>query len=164
MKQIITAALTAILVTACATQDTQQRTQKNAATSTDAKQGEDIRALMAMLDGREPLTKAEISKIAKDASAFPLGSKNNPVRAHMPPGQRAYLDRLRCADGLAPTYKRAGNAGLGPYQSIQDIYVVTCENSAPAETRIYIDMYHPQHVETVPVAGFTMAPEEVVEE
>ena len=28
-----------------------------------------------------------------------------------PPGQRAYLTSLRCADGQAPTFDRAGNVG-----------------------------------------------------
>lgn len=95
--------------------------------------------------------------IAK-AQAHPLGSENNPVRADMPGGQRAYLARLRCADGKRPDFFRVGSFGMGPYERIIDGYEVTCKDSAPAKTMIYMDMYHPGHREPAAVEGFTIEP------
>lgn len=74
----------------------------------------------------------------------------------MPEGQRAYLDRLRCADGNAPTYARGGNLGDGPYGNIIDSYTVMCAGSEPASARIILDMYHRGYVELRPVPGFTI--------
>lgn len=105
-----------------------------------------------------PGGKALEALIAK-AQAHPLGSKKNPVRADMPGGQRAYLARLRCADGQRPEFFRAGSFGIGPYQRIIDGYEVTCKDSAPAKTVIYMDMYHPGHREAAAVEGFAIEPE-----
>src|SRR5262249_7671707 len=41
--------------------------------------------------------------------AQPLGSKGNPVRTYQPPGEQAYLQRLRCPDGSTPAFERQGN-------------------------------------------------------
>ncbi len=87
------------------------------------------------------------------AQAHPLGSEKNPIRADMPPGERAYLARLRCADGNAPAFERLGSTGIGPYHNILDLYTVQCAGAQPVS--VYIDMYH-DHVETAPVAGFTI--------
>lgn len=95
--------------------------------------------------------KALEQAIAK-AAAHPLGSKDNPVRADMPDGERAYLARLRCPDGRAPAYERSGSTGVGPYGYILDVYAVTCAGKAPQS--IFLDMYH-RHVEAAPVPGFT---------
>ena len=60
-------------------------------------------------------------------NARPLGSNGNPVRAHRPAGQRAYLSRLVCADGNPPaSFQRRGSFGPGPYSSIIDGYDVDC--------------------------------------
>ncbi len=91
----------------------------------------------------------------KDAGT-PLGSRENPVKAEMPPGQRAYLSRLRCEDAAPPVYTRVGSFGDGPDGDIIDGYQVTCPGSAPAETLIFMDMYHGGHVETRAVPGFTI--------
>jgi len=100
---------------------------------------------------------AELEARIRKASAYPLGSRDNPVRVNMPPGQRAYLDRLRCSNGLRPTYGRVGNFGPGVYGSIIDGYRVVCpDGGAPAESMIYMDMYHPDHYEVAPVPGFTI--------
>lgn len=81
----------------------------------------------------------------------PLGEKANPVRADMPPGQWAYLRRLRCADGSVPVgVERVGSFGPGPYTSIVDGYRLVCEGR---ERRIFMDMYHPGYVEKRPVPG-----------
>lgn len=88
-------------------------------------------------------------------NAQPLGSKANPVRTYQPAGEYAYLRDLLCADGLRPFYKRIGNAGPGPYTSIVDVFDVRCETAA---YRVYLDMYHPGHVEKRAVPGFTLRP------
>lgn len=86
-----------------------------------------------------------------------LGSRENPVRCNMPRGERAYLNRLRCADGKAPTYHRLGSYGPGPYGNIIDGYEVKCSEGDPV--KIFMDMYH-QHVEKVAVPGFTIVDDE----
>ena len=100
-------------------------------------------------------TEAELREALDEAAAFPLGSDKNPIRADMPPGQRAYLARLRCSNGRAPQFERGGSVGAGPYGSILDVYNVRCVGALPAQSSIYIDMYH-NHVETRPVTGFTI--------
>jgi hypothetical protein len=100
----------------------------------------------------------ELEKLIEAAQAHPLGSKENPVRAEMPQGQRAYLNRLRCADGKAPSYHRVGNFGIGVYDRIIDGYEVVCEGSTPDKSMIFMDMYHPGHREAAAVEGFTIEP------
>lgn len=97
-----------------------------------------------------------LSAAVKDASGQPLGSMQNPVRAEMPRGQHAYLQRLRCANGQAPQFSRVGNMGFGVFGSIVDAYEVTCAGSSPARTEIIMDMYFPGYVEARAVAGFTI--------
>lgn len=116
-------------------------------------QDSDPRAFMREL-GMD-LDEKEIAKAVEKASAKPLGSKENPVRAYKPDGQHAYLARLRCADGNAPTYERRGNVGPGPFKSIVDAYVVRCGDAEPVD--VFMDMYH-DHVENSPVEGFTIEP------
>lgn len=94
----------------------------------------------------------------KAAEGQPLGSEKNPVRADMPQGQHAYLERLRCTNGKPPAYQRAGNMGAGAFGSIVDVYLTRCEGSTPAEAEIYMDMYFPGHVETRAVPGFLLTP------
>jgi len=100
----------------------------------------------------------ELAKLIEKAQAHPLGSKENPVRADMPGGQRAYLNRLRCADGKRPTYHRVGNFGIGVYDRIIDGYEVVCEGSTPDTSMVFMDMYHPGHKEAAAVPGFTIEP------
>ncbi|NCP19779.1 MAG: hypothetical protein GW855_11545 [Erythrobacter sp.] len=120
----------------------------------DDAEGKAAEMLMKMLSGESNIDGEELAAAQEEASAFPLGSAENPVRAEMPPGQRAYLSRLRCANLKRPTYQRAGSAGLSPYGNIVDVYVVTCADSEPASREIYIDMYHPGYVETRAVDGY----------
>lgn len=112
-------------------------------------------AMMRSLGGGGLEGKALEDAIEK-AKASPLGSKDNPVRADGPAGQRAYLDRLRCDEGRKPTYFRAGSVGSGPFGYIVDAYQVKCPGAA-AEVTIYMDMYH-DYEEGAPVPGFTMKP------
>lgn len=90
------------------------------------------------------------------AAASSLGSDLAPVKAEMPPGQHAYLRRLRCADGRAPRWNRRGNIGFGRDGHIIDLYDVDCGAAAPGKVEIRMDMYHPGHVETRAVTGFTL--------
>ena len=98
---------------------------------------------LAMILGRS--AKATDETIAAVEAAGPLGSEANPVRADMPPGQRAYMARLRCLDGAVPDSSRAGSAGGSPYGGVLDIYQWSCPDGASGS--VYIDMYHPGHVE-----------------
>lgn len=88
-------------------------------------------------------------------NAQPLGSRGNPVRVEMPPGQHAYLRRLTCVDGSTPTFARAGNYGPGPFTTIIDGYEVRCPGST---TMIFMDMYHAGYVERRAVPGFGIRP------
>ena len=99
---------------------------------------------------------AELEAIEEGASEFPLGSRENPVRAEGPPGQRAYLARLRCSNGRRPEFGRMGSAGMSPYGNIVDIYRVECRGGEPAVSEVFIDMYHRGHRETRAVPGFTI--------
>ena len=100
------------------------------------------------------LSGAALDRAIEEAAAFPLGSKQNPIRENGPAGQRAYLRRLRCADGAAPAFLRAGNAGPGPFGFIIDDYQVTCPGAQPVD--IYIDMYH-DGPENRAAPGFSIA-------
>ncbi|WP_447728683.1 hypothetical protein [Sphingomonas koreensis] len=113
---------------------------------------ESMRAL-----GGNPLSGKKLDRAVEKANENPFGSVQNPVRANGPEGQRAYLRRLRCADETRPKFERRGNAGIGPYGTIQDIYAVQC--GADPVVTIYIDMYH-EHIEAAPVPGFTIVPPE----
>lgn len=81
----------------------------------------------------------------------PLGGRDNPVRAKGPHGQRDYLARLRCKNGRAPAFERAGSIGVGPYDKIVDLYTLHCENG-PVQ-QVVMDLYHCVE-ETRPIEGF----------
>jgi hypothetical protein len=118
----------------------------------DAKpRGNDMMEMMRQLGGGG-LTGDALTKAIANADKSPLGSKDNPVRVNMPPGERAYLNKLRCADGNQPSYDRAGSVGVGPFGNILDDYVVTCKGMAPVE--VYMDMYFEEN-ETRTIPGFT---------
>ena len=112
--------------------------------------------LERMLAGQSAVHGARLDAAVAEAGRHPLGSMKNPVRVEMPAGERAYLARLRCADGAAPRYERRGSGGLGPYRNIVDFYEVTCAGAEPVE--VVMDMYHAGHVEDRAVPGFTIAP------
>lgn len=112
-----------------------------------------LRAL-AMIGGLGA-SEEEAAAIAAAAAVHPLGSRLNPVRANMPEGQRAYLQRLRCANGRAPSFRRIGSDGESIYGNILDLYEVNCRRAEPGRVDVFIDMYH-LHVEEAPVPGFTI--------
>ena len=110
------------------------------------------------LAGESQVSGGALERRIDAAARHPLGSRDNPVRAHMPPGQRAYLARLRCGDGRPPEFGRIGNYGVGVYGNIIDGYRVSCGAAAPGQVEVFMDMYHPGHVEDRPVPGFTIVP------
>ena len=110
--------------------------------------------LARMMAGQSDKQGAELDKALEKASQYPLGSLENPVRASVPQGQRAYLSRLRCEDLSRPEFSRAGNVGFGPFGNIVDAYVVTCKGSEPAQRTIHMDMYHSGYVENEAVEGY----------
>lgn len=112
------------------------------------------RSLATQLAGQSQIQGGQLDAAVADSAQHPLGSAENPVRASMPAGQRAYLARLRCPDASAPTFARIGSFGIGPYQNIVDGYEVTC--AGKASRTVVMDMYHQGHVETRPVPGFTI--------
>ena len=116
----------------------------------------DAAAVERMLAGESETSGAELERRIAAAAAHPLGSQQNPVRAAMPAGQRAYLQRLRCGDGQAPKFSRRGNAGVGVYGNFVDAFEVSCGGAAPREAVIFMDMYHRGHVEARPPSGFTI--------
>ncbi len=112
--------------------------------------------LESVLGGQPRVGGADLRRRIDAAQRHPLGSRENPVRAHLPQGQQAYLSRLRCADGRAPQFARRGNIGVGVFGNIVDDYDVRCVGSSPASATIIMDLYHPGYVEQRPVIGFTI--------
>ena len=98
----------------------------------------------------------ELESAIAAAAVHPLGSEKNPVRANMPAGERAYLERLRCSDGNAPAFERGGSVGTGPHGTIMDIYELRCLSGQPATSSVYMDMYHADYVENRTVSGFSI--------
>jgi hypothetical protein len=88
------------------------------------------------------------------AAAHPLGSLQNPVRVAGPDGERAYLARLRCADGKAPAIGRAAPAGVGAYGTLVDAYPLDCGAAAPGKVSLVIDRYHEENPEARAPGGF----------
>jgi hypothetical protein len=92
------------------------------------------------------------------AAAFPLGSLQNPVRVGGPEGERAYIARLRCADGSAPRTGSRTDRGVGAFGSLVAGYALECGGANPASALVIMDMYHEEHREDRAPAGFTIVP------
>ena len=90
------------------------------------------------------------------AAAFPLGSRENPVRVGGPAGQQAYLARLRCADGSAPAIGPRGDAGVGGFGTIVHQFPVRCAGAAALN--VIMDMYHEEHREDRAPPGLQLLP------
>lgn len=97
----------------------------------------------------------EMARKIAAAAAHPIGSEQNPVRSSGPPGERAYIARLRCSNGQAPQILGRGSTGIGPFGNILDLYSIRCAAGTPATAELYMDMYH-DHVEAQPIRGFTI--------
>ena len=89
------------------------------------------------------------------AEIHPLGSVENPIRVGGPEGERAYLFRLRCADGAVPRIGGRSDGGVDAYGTLSGVYPVTC---AAGTAQVHFDMYHEEHVEDRAPAGFTLSP------
>lgn len=77
------------------------------------------------------------------------------MRVCDPTGERAYLARLRCADGNVPRVGQRISTGMGPYRTILDLYPLDCGASAPGRVELIMDMYHDE-AETAAPPGFTI--------
>jgi hypothetical protein len=111
----------------------------------------DMAAMSREFGGR--LQGRRLANAIEKAAAHPLGSRESPVRADGPGGEEAYLAQLRCADGAAPVFKRAGNISAGVYGYIIDVYDLVC---GTCRSTVFMDMYH-LHTERVAVPGFTIS-------
>jgi hypothetical protein len=100
----------------------------------------------------------DVAEAVAAAAAHPLGTIENPVRVGGPEGERAYIARLRCADGNAPRVGQRGNAGVGAFGSIVDVYPLDCGAAAPGRVDLVMDMYHDEHREERAPPGFTISP------
>lgn len=104
----------------------------------------------------EGVSDAELQRAIAAAAAHPLGTLANPVRVGGPEGARAYLARLRCADGSRPRIGPRVDGGVGAYGTVVDGYGLDCGSGAPGRAQLVFDKYHEEHVETRPPSGFTL--------
>jgi hypothetical protein len=100
---------------------------------------------------------AEAEQIAAAAAAHPLGTEKNPLRVGGPEGARAYIARLRCADGSTPRVGVRSSGGVGAYGTLTERYPLDCGAAAPGRVALAFDFYHEEHVETRPAPGFGLA-------
>ena len=139
-----------LLVAACAQQ--QPATPATDSAASAGRYGE----LGFLFKGRERLSDAEYDDQVAAASASPLGSAENPVRAKFNFGATLYLDRLRCSDGSLPAIKHnRGRPTPSPYNTIMTSYSAVCSSGTPAKAVVHVDPAH-DHVETAAVPGFTI--------
>ena len=101
---------------------------------------------------------ADLATTIEAANAHPLGTLANPVRVGGPAGERAYLARLRCADGSTPRVGARSEGGTGAFGTLVGSYPVDCGAAAPGRTALMFDMYHEEHSEQRAPAGFTITP------
>ena len=102
----------------------------------------------------------EVARLVERARDLPLGTARNPVRVNMPAGEHAYIARLRCADGNRPRVGQRSNDGVGAFGTIVDVWPLDCGDAAPGRFNLFLDMYHPDHVETRAPEGFTLIPDD----
>jgi len=140
---IFIASLGAVVSPGCMSSDKEPITTKT-----------DERTVELLMSGR--VKGKELDAALKEAQKHPLGSDKNPVRADLTIGEHSYLNRLRCKDGVRPTYERPTNPGPGPYGSNVDTYDVICANSEPRHSVIVMDSFFPGYVERKAVDGFTI--------
>lgn len=144
MRKIILSIFLALTFLACTSKPSQKA---NKTLNSPSKSNQSLAELLSF-----NMTKVDENKLAK----FPLGSKENPIRVGGPEGERNYIKRLVC-DNNEPafSFERAGSTGLGPFGSIMDIYTVHCKSPNGINTHtIFMDMYHGNHEESRPAAGF----------
>jgi len=101
---------------------------------------------------------AEIARVEAAAAAFPLGSLQNPVRVGGPEGERAYVARLRCADGKPPRAGIPHPGGADAFGSVADLVPLDCGAAAPGRSEIAVDLYFEEHREDRAPGGFAIVP------
>jgi hypothetical protein len=143
MRSLLPAAIILLSATPALAQPQQPRLGARTATP---------ESMVAQLSPVSP--EEELRALVAAADAHPLGTVENPVRVGGPEGERAFLARLRCADGAAPRIGARREAGTGGFGSVVGAYEVACA----AAGRVVFDMYHEEHVETRAPAGFTLRP------
>lgn len=100
----------------------------------------------------------DLERAIAAAAAFPLGSLANPLRVGGPEGARAYLARLRCADGSAPRIGPSRPGGVGAYGTVVELYPLDCARAAPGRFELIVDHYHEEHREDRAPTGFRIEP------
>ncbi len=111
-----------------------------------------------VLDQAVPLDPmAEAEQIAAAAAVHPLGTEQNPVRVGGPEGARAYIARLRCADGSRPQVGARSAGGVGAYGTLTERYALDCGGAAPGRVALAFDIYHEEHRESRAASGFAIA-------
>lgn len=118
--------------------------------------GERTTSPEAMLSSLSGSPEDALAEQIAAANAHPLGTAANPVRVGGPEGERAYLARLRCSDGSAPSIGMREEAGVGAFGSVVGAYEVECGGSN--QVRIVMDRYHAEHRETRAPPGFAILP------
>lgn len=91
---------------------------------------------------------------ADTPAAGALGSRENPIKARGPRGEREFLVRLRCPGGNAPDFQRLGSTAPGDDGDILDSYVIRCPAGGPS-LLVLMDMYH-DHRETGALPPFVV--------
>jgi hypothetical protein len=142
MRKFILIALLFTSVPASA-QDIGQRTQS-------------AEQLLVQMRGRS--ADEDLATSIEAANAHPLGTLANPVRVGGPEGERSYIARLRCGDGSTPRLGARSEGGVGAFGTVVGSYPLDCGAAAPGRTTLMFDMYHAEHAESRPPAGFTIAP------
>ncbi|HYD36099.1 MAG TPA: hypothetical protein VEA60_00705 [Allosphingosinicella sp.] len=110
--------------------------------------------MLGDLGSPDPIAEAEA--IAAAAAAHPLGTPANPVRVGGPEGARAYIARLRCADGSRPRVGARSSGAVGAYGTLTERYPLDCGGAQPGRVALAFDLYHEEHVETRAPAGFAL--------
>lgn len=101
---------------------------------------------------------AEIAQELATAANYPVGSLQNPVRVVGPDGERAYLARLRCADGSLPRIGAQRPGGTDTFGNVADLAPADCGGVSPVHADIHVDIYQEEHVLEAAPAGFQLAP------
>ena len=112
---------------------------------------EQMRSEFAVAEGQD-----DIAEALAAAAAHPLGTLQNPVRVGGPEGERAYIARLRCADGAEPQVGPRRDAGVGAFGTVVGAYPLDCRGTGRFD--LVLDMYHEEHRETRAPAGFSLVP------
>jgi hypothetical protein len=110
--------------------------------------------VLGQAEALDPMAEAE--RIAAAAAAHPLGTLENPLRVGGPQGARAYIARLRCADGSRPQVGLRSTGGVGAYGTLTERYPLDCGGAAPGRVALAFDFYHEEHVENRPAPGFAI--------